>query len=339
MTEQPQKRVLTSARFRVSQGLATMVIAVIILFLVSAFLAPSSVTQGTLLAMFPFAVVLAIAGLGQMLVVQQAGFDLSIPGAMGLTLMLVTHLPSGDDSKVLGAVVVAYAAALAAGLLNGLLVGRFGLNAIIATLGTNAVLFGVVIAVSGGTPRVTARALGELVGGRTLGVPNSVIFLIVLLVFVGLLLKKTVAGRRFEAVGGGAPVAAALGLRVRTHKASAYVWAQVLYTTAAIILAGLTAQPTAYLGNNYLLPSVAVVVLAGVSLRGGKGFPVAAALSALFLTQLDQLTLSFGMPYAARSLIQAIALALGVALYTVDWGAVRRRLESRRDRSAVPATV
>jgi ribose transport system permease protein len=112
---------------------------------------------------------------------------------------------------------------------------------------------------------------------------------------------------------------------VRTHRGLAYVWAQLLYAIAGMLLAGITLQPTAFQGNEYLLPSVAVVVLGGTSLLGGRGYPGATVVAALFLSQLDQFVLALGVPFAVRTLVQAAALAIGVAIYTVDWAAVRRR--------------
>jgi ribose transport system permease protein len=76
-------------------------------------------------------------------------------------------------------------------------------------------------------------------------------------------------------------------------------------------------------------------VLGGTSLLGGRGFPVATVAAALFLTQLDQFTLALGVPYAARTLVQAIALAIGVAIYTVNWGAIRRRISNRAPRKSL----
>ena len=204
------------------------------------------------------------------------------------------------------------------------------LNPIIATLGTNALLFGAVLGISGGIPRTTTRLLGSIAGGRTFGIPHSVVIALVLLLIVGLLIKKTVAGRRFEAVGASPAAARATGLRFKTHQGAAYVWAQLLFATAGIMLAGITNQPTAFQGNRYLLTSVAVVVLGGTSLLGGRGFPAATVVAALFLTQLDQFVLALGVPFAIRTLIQAAALAIGVALYTVNWPAVRERLPFRR---------
>lgn len=334
MADPTPSRLLTSARFGVSKGLLTVGVSTAVLLVLSAILAPSSVSQGAVLGMLPFAAVLAIVGLGQMLVVQQGGIDLSVPGSVSLAVVLVTHIPNENDAMLVPAVLAAMAWAIGAGLLNGLMVGRLGLNPIIATLGTNALLFGAVLGISGGIPRTTTDLLSTIAGGRTLGIPHSVLFALGALAVVMLLVKKTVAGRRFEAVGASPAAARATGLRYRTHQGAAYVWAQLLFMTAGILLAGITNQPTAFQGNSYLLTSVAVVVLGGTSLLGGRGFPAATVVAALFLSQLDQFVLALGVPFAVRTLVQAAALAIGVALYTVDWRALRQRLARRSTATA-----
>ncbi|HEX6955718.1 MAG TPA: ABC transporter permease, partial [Agromyces sp.] len=337
MTDDSTPRRLTSARFGVSKGLLTMAVSTVVLVILGFAIAPSSVSQGALLGMLPFASVLAIVGLGQMLVVQQGGIDLSVPGAVSLAVVLSTHIPNQDDSLLVPAILAVYAWAIGAGVLNGFMVGRLGLNPIIATLGTNALLFGAVLGISGGIPRTTTRLLSSIAGGRTLGIPNALLIALVVLLLVTILVKRTVAGRRFEAVGASPAAARATGLRYRTHRGAAYVWAQLLFATAGIMLAGITNQPTAFQGNTYLLTSVAVVVLGGTSLLGGRGYPVATVVAALFLSQLDQFVLALGVPFAVRTLVQAAALAIGVAIYTVDWAALRRRLAARSGASA-PAT-
>jgi ribose transport system permease protein len=317
---------LKSSRFSISRGLLTVGIAVVVLFVLSAILAPSSVSQGAVLGMLPFASILACVGLGQMLVVQQGGIDLSIPGAVSLAIVVVSKVPNGDNSVLLPAILLAVLLAVLAGVLNGILVGWLKLNAIIATLGTNALLFAVVIGISGGSPTTTTRLLQSIAGGLTFGIPNSVFFAVGAFLVLTLLLKKTVAGRRFEAIGANPVAARATGLRVRIHQSAAYVWAQLLYCLAGILLAGITAQPTAFQGNTYLIPGVAVVVLAGTSLLGGRGYPLATIVAALFLSQLDQFVLAVGVPYAVRSIVQAAALAVGVGMYTINWAALRARL-------------
>ncbi|MEB0000665.1 ABC transporter permease [Cryobacterium sp. RTS3] len=328
---------LLTSRLVVSKGFVTVGVSTVLLFVVCALVAPTSVSGGAVLGMIPFAAVLAIVGLGQMLVVQQGGIDLSIPGAVSLAIVIVSHEPDGDNSRLLPAVVLALAYAIGAGLLNGFMVGRLGLNSIIATLGTNALLFGAVLGISGGTPRSTTSLLAGIAGGLTWGIPNSAFFALAALALVTVMVKRTVAGRRFEAVGANPLTARATGLRVTIHQSLAFVWAQLLFCLAGILLAGITNQPTAFQGDAYLLPAVAVVVLGGTSLLGGRGYPIATVIAALFLSQLDQFVLSLGVPYAVRTLVQAAALAIGVALYTVDWAAFRQRFIRRSPRIGTPA--
>jgi ribose transport system permease protein len=335
-TDRPVRR-LDSARVSVSKGFVTIGSATVLLFLVSAVFQPASVSSTSFSGMLPIAAVLAIAGLGQMLVVQQGGIDLSVAGAISLALVIVTHVPDGDDSKLVPAILLAVVFAIAAGVLNGALIGGLGLNPIIATLGTNALLYGVNIGISGGRPRITTHLLGSVAGGSTIGVPNSVFFAAAAFALVSVLVKKTVPGRRFEAIGANARAAKALGLRVRSHQSLSYVWAQLLYCLGGVLIAGITSQPIAYEGDTFLLPSVAVVVLGGTSLLGGRGYPLATVVAALFLQQLTQLVDVLGVSPAISPLVQALALAVGVSLYTVDWGAILAFAGRRRRPAAVPS--
>jgi ribose transport system permease protein len=315
----------TGPRVSIPKGLITIGCATVLLFVVSALAAPSSVSGTALRGMLPIASVLAVAGLGQMLVIQQGGIDLSVAGGISMTVVVVTHIPDGDDGKLLPAVLVAALIAVAAGALNGLLIGVLGLNAIIATLGTNALLYGADLALSGGRPRITTDLLGSVTGGTTAGIPNAVFFALAALLLVSVAVKRTVPGRRFEAIGANPRAARAVGLRVRGHQASAYIWAQLLYCLAGVMLAGITAQPSAFEGDSFLLISVAVVVLGGTSLLGGRGYPLATVVAAVFLQQLVQFVVALGVSTAVQTIVQAVALAIGVSLYTVNWAGLFSR--------------
>ncbi|GAB2756816.1 ABC transporter permease [Sinomonas soli] len=338
-TDAPMRRTarLATSRFANSKGFVTIAASTLILFILCGIFAPSSISQTALVGSIPFAAVLAVAGLGQLLVVQQGGVDLSVAGGVSLAVVTVTHQPDGDNSKLLPAVIMALLLAAVAGAINGALVSFLKLNAIITTLGMNALLYGAVFAISGGTPRSTTPLLASIAGGSVLGVPNSALFALIALGVVATVLKKTAAGRRFEAVGANDIAARAVGLHVRSHRLLAYVWAQLAYSLAGILLAGITNQPTAFQGDSLLLPSVAVVVLGGTSLLGGRGFPVSTVVAALFLTQLDQFALALGVTYSAQTLVQAAALAVGVALYAVNWSHVRVWLQQRRQTTPQPA--
>src|SRR5262249_55428046 len=115
------------------------------------------------------------------------------------------------------------------------------------------------------------------------------------------------------------PLAArAVGLSSRLE-ISAYVFAQLLYALAGVLLAGITREPTAFQGDSMLLPSVAVVVLGGTSLLGGRGFPISTVIAAFFLNQLSQFALAVGVPYSAQTIIQAFALGVGIGVYSIRW--------------------
>ena len=86
-------------RFGVSRGLVTITAATVALFVASALLASTSVSEGALSGMLPFASVLAIAALGQTLVIQQGGIDLSVPGSVSLVVVIATHDPNDDDGS------------------------------------------------------------------------------------------------------------------------------------------------------------------------------------------------------------------------------------------------
>ncbi len=315
-----QVRAVLAARkafqFPLSKEFLTVVLSTAVLLVVCRQFASSSVSYGAFSGSLPFAAILAIVGLGQMLVVQQGGFDLSVAGGVSLAVVISTHVTAGDNANLLPAVLMAFGCALVAGLVNGMMVGLLRLNSIVATIGMNALLYGGVFAVSGGVPRSTSTLLAAIAGGDTLGVGNSIYFALAILIVVVFVMKKTVVGRRYEAIGANPLVARAVGLRVRLYQMMAYVLAQLLYCTAGVLLAGITSQPTAFQGDSLLLPSVAVVVLGGTSLLGGRGFPVSTTVAAFFLTQLSQFALAIGVPYSAQTIIQALALGFGIAVYS-----------------------
>ena len=335
-SKEPKDTVPRGSRRLLSRGLATVVVATGALFAASFLFGSSSLSRGVVLTMLPFAAALATAALGQTLVVMQGGIDLSVAGGLSLYVVILTHYPNGDNSRLVPAIGIAFLAAIGAGFLNGFLIGRMRLNPIVATLGTNALLYGAVLWYTGGIPRTTTARLARFGGGLWLGIPTPVYVAVLATAAVTAVVKLTPSGRRFEGVGANGTAALTAGIRVKRHRTSAYVWAQILYCLAAVLHAAIVNQPTAYEGDNYLLPSVAAVVLGGTSLLGGRGNLVATAVAALFLSQLNQFVLALGVTYATRTLVQAGALAVGVALYTIDWRALGRRLSRRRTISVAP---
>src|ERR1700730_11819485 len=139
-----------------AKSFATVVLSTLALIVACLLFAPSSLSWGALSGSLPFAAIIAIVGLGQLLVVQQGGFDLSLAGGVSLAVVISTHYPQGDHALLLPGVLIAIACAIRAGLANGILISIFRLNAIVATIGVNALLYGAVFALAVGVPKTTA---------------------------------------------------------------------------------------------------------------------------------------------------------------------------------------
>lgn len=122
----------------------------------------------------------------------------------------------------------------------------------------------------------------------------------------------TRAGRRFELVGENPRSAANIGIGTRGYTISAYVLSSALAAVGGILLAGLLRTPTLTAGDDYLLPSIAAVVLGGTALTGGKGSIVGTALGALFLAQLSQLVQTFTQATAVQNIVQALIIGVGI---------------------------
>ena len=144
-----------------------------------------------------------------------------------------------------------------------------------------------------------------------------------MIVAVALVIRTTVVGRRFVAVGASPAAAHVAGVRVKAYRCSTYVLASLTYGAAGILVAGFLGTPGIGAGNDYLLPTIAAVVLGGTSLAGGTGSVVATAIGALFLTQLEQVVLGMGAPDSVQLIIQGSIIALGMALRHVPFARIR----------------
>jgi ribose transport system permease protein len=277
--------------------------ATALLFLVSPLVAGGSDGTSAQRSTQPFAAILAIIGIGQTLVIQQRGLDLSVPGIVSLSAILVTKLSNGSDSGLLTAVIVVIAASALAGLVSGLAVTRL-----------------CILQITGGSSSASAPpGLASFAFGRVLGVSYLVLIALALVAGVAFVLRRTMAGRRFVAIGTSAAAAHAAGMPVRRYRLATYSIAAVCYGVAGVLVAGYLQTPGLSAGNNYLLPSIAAVVLGGTSLAGGSGSVLATAVGALFLTQLQQVVFGAGAPASVQLLIQSIAIGLGMALRSVPW--------------------
>ena len=311
------------ARLRVPRFSAIW-LATAVLFAVSPLLASGSVSHSALLSMLPFAAILAIAGIGQTLVIQQRGLDLSVPGMITLTTILVTRIPHGHDDRLPEAIGVVLLACIASGLISGIAITWLSITPLVATLGVNALLQGVVFQItSGASTSAAPPGLASFALDKTLGIPNAVLIAAAAILLVAAIIRSTIVGRRFVAVGASPAAAHAAGVRVRAYEVATYVFASITYGAAGILVAGFLGTPGIGAGNDYLLPTIAAVVLGGTSLVGGVGSVVATGIGALFLTQLEQVIRGMGAPSSVQFVIQGSIIALGMAVGAVPWRRLR----------------
>ena len=303
------------ARRRLTGGPLTIITgSTLALFVVSAIVAPGSVSALAIQAMLPIAAVTAVAAAGQTLVVQQRGIDLSVSGTMTLSAMMFAWFTVRNETPVVVSILVVLAVAGLVGLLNGLLVARVGIAPLIGTLAVNSLVIGVMWTYTRGFQADAPDAWVSVMSGRLLALPVLVWVALLVVLVTALIAVRTVAGRRFAAAGANPAAARAAGIPVVRTIVAAYVVAAILFGVAALLLAGYLRTTTTSFGEPYLLPVIAAVVVGGTALSGGRGYIVASAVAALFLAQLAQLVVTLGAPTSVQMLVQAGAIAVAAAL-------------------------
>ena len=301
-------------------------IALALLVLLSAWLAPDTLRLGALTAMAPFASFLAVVAVGQMLVIRQRGLDMSA-GSMMTIAGLVLAILASRTGMILIPIIATVALTALFGMVNGLLVARVNISPIVATLAVDALLLGGVRAISGGTAMTLPKGFQDLTHTHILGLPSSLVFALLSIGFVAVLVNRTLTGRRFVAVGTSPRAAAASGLRVLRYQVGAYAAASVCFGLAGMMLAGFVGSASQTAGADYLLPGIVAVIVGGTQFGGGKGSIVATALAALFMAQLQQLVMALGASPAVQLLVQAAAIVVAVGLRALP--RLKQRLGSR----------
>jgi ribose transport system permease protein len=289
-------------------------IATAVLAIVAAIIAPEALHRTSWAYVLPYMTILAIAALGQMLVVMHAGIDLSTPGVMSFGGNLIVGVSVGSGRGLGIGILACIGLGAAAGLVNGILIGIVRLNPLIVTLAVGQIVFAWNLRYS---RQVTSSsqvpdALAAWAARAPLGI--SMVFWTgaAIAVAVALALRYTAAGRRFQAVGANPRAAWMAGLRVRTHLVFAYTAAGILYGVAAILLAGIRINVDPAFGSAYLLAPIAAVVIAGASFSGGLASATSTWVAALALTFLTQMLLILGLSPAMQFVVFGAAIIVGM---------------------------
>jgi ribose transport system permease protein len=261
---------------------------------------------------------LAILALGQGTVILTGGLDLSVPWTIGLCGILLAGLVKGSDAALLYALPLVLAIGCLIGVVNGLGIVALGISPIVMTLATNGVLQGLALIYSNGTPDgFSSPLLRDFMTARSLGVTPVVPFVALFVVGAVLLLGRTPFGRRVHAIGNGERVAALSGIAVGPTIVGVYVLSGLCSALVGVLLTGFSGQASLGMGDDYLLPSIAVVVVGGALITGGRGHYLGMLGGVLLLTALQTLLAGTTLPYALRAILFGLVV-LGAVLALRD---------------------
>jgi len=261
---------------------------------------------------------LAIVAFGQQLLMLVGGIDLSVGPLMGLVVVVQSFFLVSGASPADQATgwALAFAVALAVGLLNWLLVDPLGLHPMVATLATYMGLQAV--------SQLLRPIPGGLIADEVLnGIGWQIGFIPVIFIGVavlGLVLEQGLFRRRWglalRGLGSRPEAARVAGVHPRLSMLAAYVGCALLAAVAAIPLMAQVGTGDANSGINYTLASIAAVVIGGASLFGGRGSFVGALLGAMLITQVNVVTSFLGVTDAWQSYLLGGMILASVAIYS-----------------------
>ena len=270
-------------------------------------------------AMLVLATLLAIASIGQTLVILIGGIDLSIPFVIGFANVVAAQLTGEGVNFVLACLIVA-ALALLIGAANGAISALLRIHPLIVTLGIGTVAQGLVLIWTKGFPSGSAPdfvsefvSIGGSVG--PLPVPGLIPALIVLAVAIVLLLSRTPYGRRLYALGGNPTAARYALIDPVAMWVVTFALSALFAALAGVLLLGFTGSAYGDVGQPYLFQTIAAVVVGGTSLLGGRGSYLGTLAGAVVLTEINTLLIGLGLqPSLVQAALGAIIIIL-VSLY------------------------
>ncbi|WP_428643721.1 ABC transporter permease [Roseibium sp.] len=242
---------------------------------------------------------LGICAAGMMMVILLGHIDLSIPWTLTAAAMTATAV--GGDL----ALPTALAVGVAVGLLNGFGVAYLRIPSMIFTLGVDTVLRGLMVAQTGGfAPQDTATpAMLFLAKERILGIPAAIFVWGTVSLVIAVILTHTGFGRSLYATGSREGAAYLSGIRTKVVIIGAFVISGVCASIAGVLLAGYSAKAYQGMGNAFLLPAIAAVVLGGTHILGGKGRYIGTLIGVILIVLLNSVLSIMQMPEAGRQII------------------------------------
>ncbi len=279
----------------------------------SSFLSPEYLLQQLKVASF-----LGVISTGMMLVILLGQIDLSVPWTVTTGAMMASAAAAMGPAGVFLAIPFGIVCGMTIGLVNGIGVAYLRIPSMIVTLATNAVAQGLMVAYTGGfSPQDSASgAMRYLATGAFIpGVPNSVIVWAIVGGATVFVLTRTTFGRSVYAIGNRERAAYLSGVNTRRIVMTAFIAAGGLAAFGGVLLAGYASKAAQSMGDAYLLPSIAAVVLGGTSILGGRGSYLGTIAGVILITLLQSILSVMQMPEAGRQIIYGVVIVVMLLLY------------------------
>ena len=325
MSNQVQARpLLSNLRSVTGNQVAIAVVAIVLLFILGQIISPGFLGFGHVMSVLRLSVFLGIVALGQSLVVMSGGegIDLSVGSVLSLGVCVSSSLLLGRDGNIPIALVAAIATGFMIGLVNGAGIAYVGIPPLIMTLAMSSVVDGLSLIYTRGYPKGSAPPLLQALGsGRTLEVPNILFLWILIVAAATVMLFRKRWGAVLFGVGANSVAAELSGVNVRRFRMFIYGICGGVSGLAGFFVLAYTGTPYLNLGAPYVMTSIAAIAIGGVSLAGGSGSYLGAAIGCILLTTVSSILVALNTTESVRQLVYGSLVFIVVVAYT------RRRRE------------
>jgi ribose transport system permease protein len=300
-----------------------------ILLLVAAgdVLAPGFAAPGSLLQLLKLAAFMGIVAIGQTLVMLTGGIDLSVAWTLTAAAVVFTDLAQGHDGSLLIAIAAALGVGAIVGLANGVGVARLKISPIVVTLAMNNIMQGVTLVYTNGTPSGDVPELMRSVATGSVGpIPVMLIVWAILTAAVIFVLTATRAGRALLAVGENPRVSWLSGIDNHFVIIAAYTASGIGAALAGILFASFSSQAFLAMGDQFVLPSIAAVVLGGTSILGGRGGYGGTVIGVIFITLLSTVLIIENISPGIRNIVFGAVVIVALFSYRFVRGGKEAKL-------------
>jgi ribose transport system permease protein len=307
-------------RQRINVPVVTAFGCIVLLLVVGSIYSPNFLSPEYLLQQLKVGAFLGIIATGMMLVILLGQIDLSVPWTVTLGAMMASAATAYGPLGEVAAIPFGILCGLLIGLLNGVAVAYLRIPSMIITLAVNAVAQGLMVAYSGGfSPRDSASPAMKFVGAQsTLGVPHAVVVWVIVGALAVFLLNRTTFGRAVYGIGNKESAAYLSGVPTQRVVVAAFALCGGLAAFGGVLLAGYAGKAAQSMGDAYLLPAIAAVVLGGTSILGGRGSYLGTIAGVILITLLQSILSVMQIAEFGRQIIYGVIIIGMLLLYGRD---------------------